>query len=92
MVEGRGLEMATIFQKNPYLLMKLYATSMGLSLAVVKLFTYQRELVLEIKKDSDFYNGLRQAYIDSADEDKFFAEKFANVSYEVDKLALELTR
>jgi hypothetical protein len=91
MLQGRGKEMAAVLNDNPKLLVKLAATSVALSIAAAKLYTYNRDILADLKKDVDYYEQLKLAYIDSADNDEMFAEMLAETSAEVDNLMLELS-
>jgi hypothetical protein len=90
MGQGRGLEMVRIFGNNPNMLLKLAATSMGLTLANAKLYTYCLTCLQEAKKDVEFMQILEQAYISCSVEDECFADKFMAVSAEAEKITLEL--
>lgn len=89
-IEDRERELASIMMRNPELLLKLAATSMGLSLAVAKLYTYQREIFAEIQEDIAYFNALQSAYEDCGEVDLEIADGLLGVSAEVDKLLLEL--
>lgn len=85
----RVLEMVVIMSRNPDLLVKLAATSMVFSIASAKLYAYNKALVSEIARDAKFYDDMKMAYIDCGEEERSFAELFAAVSYEADKLILK---
>ena len=89
-LERRDKEMANIISKNPELLIKLSATSLILSLATAKLSTYNMSIMNELRQDNEYIENLKQAYINSADDDEIFAEKFTGVSAEVDKILIEM--
>ncbi|MEO4020469.1 hypothetical protein VKA11_12725 [Bacillus paranthracis] len=72
------------------MLLKLSAVSMGLSMAVAKLSAYQRDLLIDAKKEIDYFELLKQSYIDSYEEDKMYAEEFAGASAEVDRMDMEM--
>ena len=90
MTKGRVAEMANLLKKYPQLMLKLTVSSMGLILATAKLQAYHSSLAQEIKNDIGYVNNMISAYIDSSNEDEIFAEKFMQVSSEVDKLMAEL--
>lgn len=92
MDKGRVNEMANIVSKNPEMLLKLAATSMGLSVAIAKLYSYQATIVSDIQKDIEYYDKLKLAYIESASDDLEFAERFISVSAEADKILMELDK
>ena len=87
---GRVNKMAETIARNPEWVVKLNATSVSISTAVVKLVSYHRELSNEKKKDKDFYNDLKQAFIDCADIDEQFSEAFSSISKETDSIWWEL--
>ncbi|SFG06253.1 hypothetical protein SAMN05660649_00527 [Desulfotomaculum arcticum] len=72
--------MAELFSKKPDLLVKLSAASLALSNAAVKLYMYKKDMLDELRRDVEFYEELKQAYIDSAEIDEILAEKFATIS------------
>ncbi|MEQ2528993.1 hypothetical protein WMO40_20175 [Bacillaceae bacterium CLA-AA-H227] len=80
--------MAVAIAKNPEWMVKLSATSIGITVAVAKLVNYQRELAVEKQKDKSFYNDLRQAFIDCSEVDKEFSEKLSIISKESDSLVV----
>jgi len=88
-VIGRVLEMAAILRRNPDLIIKLATASMVMSVSSAKLYAYNATLVSEIRKDENFYEDLRLAYIDCGEDESYFAELFAEVSSEADKLMLK---
>lgn len=79
--------MAGVIANRPELLVKLSAASLILSLATAKLYTYQMDILAELKLDAEYVEGLKNAYILSANEDIDLAEKLTEVSAEVDKMA-----
>lgn len=81
--------MARIMCNDQSLLIKLSATSMMLALASAKLMAFQVDSMNEIRQDIEFFNSLKQSYLDSAEDDKYFAEKFTHVSAEVDKMLIK---
>jgi hypothetical protein len=88
MLLGRVLEMANILQENRSLLVKLSATSMSLSLAAAKLYSYKMQILSECEKDKKFLEDLALAYKESAEIDYITAEEFNSLSYEVDQLLI----
>ncbi|WP_407270590.1 hypothetical protein [Radiobacillus sp. PE A8.2] len=76
--------------RNPIWMVKLSATSVGFQAAIAKLIAYQKDVAMEKKKDQEFYNNMVQAYIDTADIDKDFSEKFADLSSESDDISWEM--
>lgn len=81
-----GGEMAEIMSRNPELQLKLATASMVISIASAKLFAYQKAIISEVSKDAKYYEDLKMAYIDCGEEELGFAELFAGVSCETDKL------
>lgn len=88
-LQGRLVEMASILTYEPELLVKLSAASLLLNVAVAKIYTYQINVLSELKRDAEYMKELKQAYLDSADDDKKYAEMFAGISAEIDKMMLE---
>jgi hypothetical protein len=84
--EERWVKMAEILKRNPSLAVKLATTSMVISIASAKLYAYNKALALEIARDVKFYDDLILAYEESSEEEVSYAELFAAVSYEADKL------
>ena len=84
----RWFEMAQIMSRNPDLMVKLVTTSMVISIASAKLYAYKKAIVSEIARDAKYYDDLKMAYIDCGEEEVAFAELFAAVSCEADKLIL----
>lgn len=85
----RGFEMAEIMSRNPDLQLKLATASMVISIASAKLYAYNKALVSEIARDAKFYDNLTAAYAECGEDERSFAELFAAVSYEADKLILK---
>ena len=83
-----GREMAEIMSRNPDLQLKLATASMVISIASAKLYAYQKAIVSEIARDAKYYDDLKMAYIECGEEEVAFAELFAAVSCEADKLIL----
>lgn len=81
--------MALTFKSKPELLIKLTASSFMITVAAAKLCSFKMSLVNEIKKDIEYIKKLESAYILSADDDEQYAEKFAQLSFEVDSFMLE---
>jgi hypothetical protein len=88
-LQKRGRDMGTVLVKQPTLLLKLSASSLLLSLAVAKLYTYNLNVIPEIIHDCEYIENLKQAYLNNAENDEDFAERFVSISHEVDKLLLE---
>jgi hypothetical protein len=88
-LQKRGMEMGTIVSNKPDLLVKLSATALAFSLSVAKLYTYQTSILKEASRDIEYVEKLKQAYISCGVEDEFYAEKFALISFEVDKIMIE---
>ncbi|MCC5467509.1 hypothetical protein [Pelosinus baikalensis] len=84
--------MAKTLEANPNLFLKLAATSMGLTMATAKLYSYCSHIIKEAKADLEFMNELEQAYASAVDEDTYFAEKFVKISAEADKITLEIEK
>lgn len=80
--------MAQALKNRPEFMVKLAATSMGLTIAAAKLISYNRSIVSELEKDAEYIKSLEKAYVLAADHERDFANKFMAVSAEVDKLML----
>jgi len=80
--------MAEIMSRNPDLQLKLATTSMVISIASAKLYAYQKAIMSEIARDVKFYEDMKLAYVEGSEEEGSFAELFAAVSFEADKLIL----
>lgn len=81
--------MSKILKENPELILKLVATSMGLSFAVVKLSAYKRALAEETTSDVKYYQDLKTFYTLYSEEDLAISESLMAVSSEADKLEME---
>lgn len=90
MDEGRVSDMSRIMNNNPEMILKLSATSMAFSIAIAKLYEYKRDIMSELEKDYNYIQELEKAYIACSIDDSDFAERFSQVSGEVDKLLLKL--
>jgi hypothetical protein len=84
----RGIKMVKVCKQKPELLLKLSATSVSLSLAFAKLYSYKKSLENEIEKDINYVKELEKTYNDF-DQEEILAEKFNAVSYELDKLMID---
>lgn len=82
--------MVEVFKRNPEMLLKMAATTMGFTLAVAKLQAYQKSVIFELSKDLEFYNSLKRAYILSGDIEQGYAEELMSVSDEADEIVLGL--
>jgi hypothetical protein len=92
MMNRRVEDMAAIVRSNSSLLLKLSATSFALTTAVAKLITDYKEKQLELQKDREYILSLKAAYGESAEQDVHYSEMFADVSYDLDKMLMELNR
>lgn len=86
MDKGRGSDMANIINSKSDYIVKLAATSVGLSVAIVKLLKYKNEIISDINKDIQYIKQLENDYMESSEFDKMLAEELTGVSAEVDKL------
>ena len=78
--------MAAIVRGNHEMLLKFSATVLAISAAVAKLYVYHKDKYDEMKKDIEFYEELKAAYISSAESDEYYAELLSEASAEVDEL------
>ncbi len=83
--------MAKVFSRNPEMLLKLFATTMGLASAVAKLQAYQKSVIDECVKDIAYYNSLKEAYILCSHDEEMFAEEFMFISDEADEIVIGMT-
>jgi hypothetical protein len=90
MIKRRGLAIAAIVKDDPRLLLKLSTTSFVLSMAAMKLCAFQQEILNDLKKDLTYKDYIEDVYAFWSDLEKDFAESFAGVSAEMDKLLPEL--
>lgn len=68
---------------------EIVSINYGFINAIAKLIAYQKEVIDERNQDKLFYEGLRQAYIDTSDIDQYYAEQYFSTSAEADKLIWE---
>ncbi|WP_454434734.1 hypothetical protein [Bacillus cereus] len=82
--------MVKLMRQDSELLLKLSAVSMGLSMSVAKLAAYKREILLDAKREVDYFELLKQSYIASYEDDIKYSEEFSGVSAEADDMEMEM--
>lgn len=79
--------MAVYVTQNQDLFLKLSAISTAFKITFAKLYSYQKALFEERRKDREYYQLYFSAYLDSQ-EDLYYTDLFTNVSYEVDNILM----